>query len=167
MIGDHDPVNAERSCPCRIVGMHDPLQDQVARPKTAERLDVRPKERRRRLASYEIGHLIPIGARRCVLLPVREQRQANLEIFPHPAWMEAGFELGFQRHLERTREAVANIALTFGVDWYVDGYHQRAEAGVTRAPDLVLGNLAILGDIELIPAVLWSNFCQILDGTRS
>src|SRR5262249_28034304 len=144
-------------------GVHDTLEHQVARPQPAKRLNVGPQQRRRRLAGNKIGNLVSARAGWCVLLPIAEQRQAALEIVAHPSWMQAGLELGRPPPVGRARETVTQIALALGVDGYVNSDDKRAETGIARSSNLVLGDLAILGNVELIPAVLRRDPGQILE----
>ena len=77
--------------------------------------------------------------------------------------MQAGLQPGLEGQLQGPHEAVAAVALAVGADRHVDGDHQRREAGVGDAADHVLGDLAVAGDVELIPAVLGRQPAQVLD----
>jgi hypothetical protein len=71
----------------RVVGVHDALDDELARPQPAERLDVAPQHRRGRLLGDEIGDLPRRGAGPRVLLPVGEHRHARAQELGEPAGM--------------------------------------------------------------------------------
>ena len=57
------------------------------------------------------------------------------------------------RKLGRQAEAVSHIALALRQNRIVDGQHQRAEAGVARATQEIVGDFCIARGIELEPGI--------------
>ena len=84
--------------------------------------------------------------------------------------MHQRLELGLPGELERPAPAVARVALAVGAFGHVDREDQRAQAGIARTLDHVLGDRLVLGGIELVPAMVGRQLAEILDragaGTR-
>src|SRR5262249_23676656 len=68
---------------------------------------------------------------------------------------------------QRPHEAIADVALTLGVDGHVERNDERGEPGIARTAYHVLGNPAVLCHIELEPAVLRGNAAEVLDESGS
>ena len=143
-----------------------PLSTSLPRHSRRNALDVLPQQRRGHLRPDECRHLGRGRAARRIGLPVRQHRRAQPHELDQPGRMQAGLQLGLEGQLQRPHEAVAPVALAVGADGHVDRNHQRRQAGVGGAADHVLGDLAVAGDVELVPAVVGRQPAQVLDQPR-
>ncbi len=122
-----------------------------------------PSHRRAVLVGHEIGYLLGRGTGPGILGPVVEVGRAVLHPLHHPGRMPQRLELGLPGELERPAPAVARVAFAVGALRHVDGEDQRAQPGIARALDHVLGDRLVLGGIELVPAVVGRELAEILD----
>jgi hypothetical protein len=58
VIRDHDPVDTEITRALGVVGTHDALQHQIARPQLAIPLEVLPVQRRGGLVVHKFRHIV-------------------------------------------------------------------------------------------------------------
>ena len=165
MVRDDDAINSDfRGANC-IGRVQDALDDEGPRKKAAVAFEVAPSLRRGwGLTAAEGNNVRRARAVAGVRRPISQGwRTAEPHIFDDPCGM--GHRLQQDRRLQFQRfqyaaaadpgKAVAVIALALRVHRHIDGQHQCAKPVIACPPDQRIGDIAVLGRIELEPDIVW------------
>ena len=163
MVADDQRIGAGVGGEARVLGVHDPFQDQRAAPALLDPLDVAPIQPRVELLGGPAAQRAHVLHALDVADDVAELASLRAQHVPAPARLECEVDQILEGRFRRRRQPVLQVLVALPEDLQIQRQHQRRAARGLRAVDQPFDEVAIAHHVELEPERLRGRRCDVLD----